>query len=67
MLKSAGMLVLLQAIVIGALFGTVPVQAQTKDPTKVTSVVAAAVKDNKLTIKADNETFGDTALVFRKS
>jgi len=31
------------------------------DATNVTSVVAAAVKDNKLTITADNGTFGDTA------
>lgn len=31
------------------------------EPTNVTSVVAAAVKDNKLAIHADNETFGDTA------
>jgi putative heme-binding domain-containing protein len=31
------------------------------DPTNVTAVVAAAVKDNKLSIQAGNATFGDTA------
>ena len=31
------------------------------DATNVTSVVAAAVKDNKLSIQAGNATFGDTA------
>ncbi len=40
-------------------FLTAPALAE--DATNVTSVVAAAVKDNKLTINADNETFGDTA------
>ncbi len=34
--------------------------AQAEDETNVTAKVAAAVKDNKLTIGADNETFGDT-------
>ena len=32
-----------------------------EDPTNVTAVVTAAVKENKLTINADNATFGDTA------
>ena len=32
-----------------------------KDPTDVTAVVAAAVKDGKLSIPASNEKFGDTA------
>lgn len=36
-----------------------PVLAE--DATNVTSVVAAAVKDNKLSISVSNETFGDTA------
>lgn len=49
------------AIVIGTLFGAAPVWAHAEDATNVTSVVAAAVKDNKLTINADNATFGDTA------
>jgi len=40
-------------------FFTSPVFAE--DATSVTSVVAAAVKDNKLSIDASNATFGDTA------
>jgi putative heme-binding domain-containing protein len=36
-------------------------RAHAEETTNVTSVVAAAVKDNKLTINADNITFGDTA------
>lgn len=61
MLKSVRMLVLFQAIAIGALFVSAPMPAHAEDTTNVTSVVAAAVKDNKLTIGADNTTFGDTA------
>ncbi len=61
MLKSVGMLVLFQAIAIGALFVSAPVAAHAEDTTNVTSVVAVAVKENKLTINADNTTFGDTA------
>ena len=61
MLKSVGMLVLFQAIAIGTLCVSAPVAAHAEDTTNVTSVVAAAVKDNKLTINADNTTFGDTA------
>jgi putative heme-binding domain-containing protein len=40
-------------------FFTVPVFAE--DVTDVTAKVAAAVKDNKLSISASNDTFGDTA------
>ncbi|MFM9965667.1 MAG: c-type cytochrome [Planctomycetaceae bacterium] len=61
MLKSVGMLVLLLAIANGILFVSGPRPAHAEDTTNVTSVVAAAVKDNKLTINADNTTFGDTA------
>ncbi len=61
MSKSAGTLVLCLSIVIGALFGSAPVRAHADEATNVTSVVVAAVKDNKLTINADNATFGDTA------
>ena len=61
MLKSVGMLVLFQALAIGILFESAPRPAHAEDTTSVTSVVAAAVKDNKLTINADNTTFGDTA------
>lgn len=61
MMKSVGLLLLFQAITIGALFVTAPMAAHAEDTTNVTSVVAAAVKDNKLTINADNTTFGDTA------
>ena len=42
-------------------FALVATPASAADPTNVTSVVAAAVKDNKLSINAGNETFGDTA------
>ncbi|GDY07385.1 L-sorbosone dehydrogenase [Planctomycetia bacterium] len=55
------MLVLFQVIAIGALFVSAPMPAHAEDSTNVTSVVAAAVKENKLTINADNTTFGDTA------
>src|SRR5665213_3877956 len=61
MSKSVETLVLFLAIVIGTLLGSAPNRAHAEDATNVTSVVAAAVKDNKLTIKADNATFGDTA------
>ena len=61
MMKSVGMSVLFQAVVIGILFVSAPMPAHAEDTTTVTSVVAAAVKDNKLTINADNSTFGDTA------
>lgn len=61
MLKSVGMLVLFQALAIGIHFVSAPMPAHAEDTTSVTSVVAAAVKDNKLTINADNATFGDTA------
>ncbi len=61
MLKSVGMLVLFQALAIGILFESAPVAAHAEDSTNVTSVVATAVKENKLTINADNTTFGDTA------
>ena len=61
MLKSVGTLVLFHTIAIGAFFGSAPVPAHAQDTTNVTSAVAAAVKDNKLTINADNGTFGDTA------
>ncbi len=42
-------------------FALVATPASAADPTNVTSKVAAAVKDNKLSISAGNETFGDTA------
>jgi putative heme-binding domain-containing protein len=42
-----------------AAFFVAPVLAE--DTTDVTSVVVAAVKDNKLSIDASNQTFGDTA------
>ena len=61
MLKSVGMLVLFQALAIGILFVSAPMPAHAEDTTNVTSAVVAAVKDNKLTINADNATFGDTA------
>ena len=61
MLKSVGMLLLFQTIATGILFVSSPMPAHAEDATTVTSVVAAAVKDNKLTINADNATFGDTA------
>lgn len=61
MLKSVGTLVLFQAIAIATLVGAVPVPANAEDAKNVTKVVAAAVKDNKLTISADNASFGDTA------
>lgn len=62
MLKSVTMLVRLHLIAIVTLFAAAPVSEGAEDATRVTSVVAAAVKDNKLTINADNATFGDTAL-----
>jgi putative heme-binding domain-containing protein len=43
------------------IFALVIGPALAADPTNVTSAVAAAVKDNKLSISASNETFGDTA------
>jgi putative heme-binding domain-containing protein len=42
-------------------FALIATPASAADPTNVTSKVAAAVKDNKLSISASNETFGDTA------
>lgn len=47
------------ALAITVALFTAPANAD--DATNVTSVVAAAVKDNKLSISANNETFGDTA------
>lgn len=44
-----------------ALFGVNLTQGFADDATNVTSVVTAAVKNNKLTINVDNTTFGDTA------
>lgn len=35
--------------------------SRAEDPTNVTAVVVAAVKENKLAISASNDTFGDTA------
>ena len=52
---------LFHAIVIGTLFEVFPLPAHAEDASNVTAAVAAAVKDNKLTINADNTTFGDTA------
>ena len=62
MLRNAGSMLLIQAIAIGALVLSVASMAQAaEDPTIVTAAVTAAVKDNKLSIKADNATFTDTA------
>ena len=63
MLRNAGTVVLFQAIAIGALVLSAASFAQAaEDPTNVTAAVTAAVKDNKLSINADNVTFTDTAL-----
>ena len=40
---------------------TASLAAAAKDPTDVTATVSAAVKDERLSIPANNETFGDTA------
>ena len=48
----------LMAVIILAMFAT---SVFADDPTDVTSVVTAAIKDNKLSISAGNGTFGDTA------
>ena len=61
MLKFARTLIVLQAVMIGLLLGMASVRAHAEDATNVKSVLEAAVKDNKLTIGADNATFGDTA------
>jgi len=50
-----------QLVASFALLGGVLTQGFAEDATNVTSVVTAAVKNNKLTINADNATFGDTA------
>ena len=62
MLRNAGKMFLFQAIAMGALVLSGPsfVHAA-EDATNVTSLVTAAVKDNKLTISADNGVFTDTA------
>ena len=49
------------ALAIAVIFALFAAPVLAADATNVTSVVAAAVKDNKLAIDADNETFGDTA------
>ena len=51
----------LSALSLAVMFGLFATPALAKDPTDVTSVVAAAVKGNKLVISAGNELFGDTA------
>ncbi|MEI8018809.1 MAG: hypothetical protein WCH39_11470, partial [Schlesneria sp.] len=62
MLRNAGTKVLFRAITLVALVLSGPVFAYSaEDATNVTSVVMAAVKDNKLTIAADNGVFTDTA------
>jgi len=50
------------ALLLTALtFSLFPAATSAADKTDVTAKVAAAVSDNKLTISATNETFGDTA------
>jgi putative heme-binding domain-containing protein len=49
------------ALAFAVIFALFTSLALAGDATDVTSVVAAAVKDNKLAINADNEAFGDTA------
>jgi len=61
MLRTVRELLPSAAIVLGAVIALIPAHVRADDATDVTSVVAKAVKDNKLSIKADNETFGDTA------
>lgn len=51
----------LSALLIAFSFTSVGNPAYCEDATDVTAVVAAAVKDNKLTIRASNDSFGDTA------
>ncbi len=51
----------LSALLIAFSFTSVDHPAYCEDATDVTAVVAAAVKDNKLTISASNDSFGDTA------
>ena len=51
----------LSAFVIAISFAFVDVPAFCDDGTDVTAVVAAAVKNNKLSIQASNQAFGDTA------
>ncbi len=52
---------------IAIVFALSAAPALAADGTNVTSTVAAAVKDNKLSISAGNETFGDTAPGIPKS
>ena len=56
-----GVTMLWKLVALFALFGVNLTQGFADDATNVTSVVTAAVKNNKLTINADNTTFGDTA------
>lgn len=57
----------LKNVLLAALFsclaatGITAYAKETKDPTDVTAAVAAAVKDESLSINASNELFGDTA------
>jgi putative heme-binding domain-containing protein len=48
-------------MLLAVMFAFFASRAFAEDTTDVTSVVTAAVKDNKLSISADNQTFGDTA------
>ncbi|MCX7392283.1 MAG: c-type cytochrome [Planctomycetia bacterium] len=61
MLKSVGIGMLFQAILIVTLIGSALMPAHAEDATNVTAAVVAAVKDNTLTMSADNTTFSDTA------
>ncbi|MGV3606626.1 MAG: c-type cytochrome [Planctomycetaceae bacterium] len=49
------------AALVALAFGFAASPAFSEDATDVTAVVVKAVKDNKLSISADNQTFGDTA------
>ncbi len=60
MWKTVRLTALFSALVIGALSGPASVRAFAADETIVTPKVTASVKENKLAISADNETFGDT-------
>ncbi len=55
-----GVLLIILALVLACL-AAADLKAEAKESGDVTSVVAAAVKGEKLSITADNEAFGDTA------
>ena len=47
--------------VLAIVFACLAASASAEDATNVTSVVSALIKDNRVSINASNETFGDTA------